>query len=376
MKTLIPKKWSASMIINLGSIKACTLFLSCSLILVSCSEPPPAPETAKLVKAMQLGDSQGVSERSFPGRAEAAQEATLSFRVGGQVEELQVNVGDTVEKGEVLAILDKTDFNNALNVADGALAKALAALENAQANHDRSISVQQDDAGAISQRAIDRTKAALSIATAAADAAKSARSIAADRLAHTKLKAPFAGEVVANYVEAFESVIMKQPVVRLLDRTNVEFKVAVPESLIGYANDVEAAKVVFDANKEVEVPATVKEIGREASRGTRTFPVTLLLEQTQAFDILPGMAGTAFVTARLADSDRHLNIPAAALFQHPKGGSAVWIIINGGLVKQAVEVGLPGDFGIEVLSGLNSGDWIVTAGVSSLTEGQLVKVIQ
>jgi len=351
----------------------CLLF---PLMLSSCSEPPPTPEAAKMVKSIELGSSEGISTRSFPGRAEAAQEAALSFRVGGQVENLLVNIGEQVSRGQVLATLDKRDFTNALNVLESTLAEAQAALENAKSNHARSIKVQQEDAGAISQRAVDRTKAALSIATAAASAATSARDIAADRLGYTELKAPFSGEVVANYVESFESVVMKQPIVRLLDRTSIEFKVDVPEGLIGYANEVEEVNVVFDVQKDVEVPAIVKEVGRQASRGTRTFPVTLLLENTATFDILPGMAGTAFITARLAGGDRIMSIPAAALFQHPEGGSAVWTVVDNRLVRQKVTAASPGDFGIEVTAGLKAGDRIVTAGVNSLTEGQLVKVIQ
>jgi RND family efflux transporter MFP subunit len=325
---------------------------------------------------MELGSSEGISTTSFPGQAEAAQEAELSFRVGGQVEKLLVNIGDQVSLGQVLATLDKKDFTNALKVLEGTLAEAQAALENAKSNHARSIKVQQEDAGAISQRAVDRTKAALSITTAAASAATSARDIAADRLGYTDLKAPFSGEVVANYVESFESVVMKQPIVRLLDRTSIEFEVDVPEGLIGYANDIEGAIVVFDARKDLEVPAIVKEVGRQASRGTRTFPVTLLLENPTTFDILPGMAGSAFISARLAREDNTISIPAAALFQHPEGGSAVWIVVDNRLVRQKVTASSPGDFGIEVTGGLKAGDRIVTAGVNSLTEGQLVKVIQ
>jgi RND family efflux transporter MFP subunit len=329
-----------------------------------------------MVKSMELGSSEGISTRSFPGRAEAAQEAALSFRVGGQVEKLLVNIGDQVSQGQVLATLDKKDFTNALKVLEGTLAQAQAALENAKSNHARSIKVQQEDAGAISQRAVDRTQAALAISTAAASAATSARDIAADRLGYTDLKAPFSGEIVANYVESFESVVMKQPIVRLLDRTNIEFKVHVPEGLIGYANDVVGANVVFDAQKDIEVPAAVKEVGRQASRGTRTFPATLLLENPDNFDILPGMAGTAFISARLAGDDSIISIPAAALFQHPQGGSAVWTVVDNRLVRQEVTARSPGDFGIEVTAGLKAGDRIVTAGVNSLTEGQLVKVIQ
>jgi len=362
--------------IRYRSIETRALVLLFLLIVVSCSEPPPKPETAKLVKAVELGDSEGLATRSFPGRAEAAQEAVLSFRVSGQVEELRVNVGDTVSTGDILAVLDKTDLANVLRVAEETQVKAQAAFENAEANHKRSINVQQDDPGAISQRAVDRTKAARSIAKAAVDSATSATDIAANRLAYAELKAPFSGEVVANYIEAFESVVLKQPVIRLLNRSLIEFKVDVPESLIGYAKDVESAKVIFDVYSDIEIAATVKEIGREASRGTRTFPATLLMAQTEAFDILPGMAGTAFITARLADNEKQITVPAAALFKHPEDGSAVWIIRDDRLVRQRVVVGQPGDFGIGVTDGLQPGDWIVTAGVNSLAEGQLVKVMQ
>ena len=351
------------------------LVLSNVLFLFSCSEPPPPPEVAKPVKAMQLGDRSGLSSRSFPGRAEAEQEAQLSFRVGGQVEELNVNVGDTVNKGDTLAILDQTDFKNALQIADAAVTQATAAMENAQANYDRALNVQKDDPGAISQTAIDRAKAAHDITKAAVDSATSARDIAADRLGYSELKAPFTGEVVATYIEAFESVILKQPVIRLLDRSNVEFKVDVPESLISYATQIASAVITFDAKPDVEILATVKEIGREASRGTRTFPVTLLLARANEFDILPGMAGSALISAQLAESEKTTIIPAAALMRDGDS-SAVWVIVDNRLETQSVSVGLPQDFGIEVTSGLNPGDTIVVAGVNSLVEGQLVEAIK
>ncbi|MCZ6854419.1 MAG: biotin/lipoyl-binding protein, partial [Gammaproteobacteria bacterium] len=115
-------------LINLRSINLCALLLTFSFVLSACSDPPPAPETPQLVKALELGDSDGLSEASVPGRAEAAQEAALSFRVGGQVEELRVDVGDMVAQGDVLAVLDQTDFSNVLKIAEGTLAEAQAAL--------------------------------------------------------------------------------------------------------------------------------------------------------------------------------------------------------------------------------------------------------
>ena len=107
------------------------------LLLPACSEPPEKEKPAKLVKAVRIGDFDLLSQRAFPGRAEAEQEATLSFRVSGQLETRPVDVGNTVAEGTVLATLDSADFKNALNVARGEQAKAHAALEDTSADYAR-----------------------------------------------------------------------------------------------------------------------------------------------------------------------------------------------------------------------------------------------
>ena len=119
------------------------------LLLPGCSEPPEKEEPAKLVKAVRIGDFDLLSQRAFPGRAEAEQEATLSFRVSGQLETRPVDVGDKVAAGTVLATLDSSDFKNALNATRGELAKAQAAVEDTDADYTRVLNVQREDPGAI-----------------------------------------------------------------------------------------------------------------------------------------------------------------------------------------------------------------------------------
>lgn len=354
------------------------LFISILSFLQACDKREAKESPAKLVKAIRIGDPVQLSQRAFPGRAEAEQEATLSFRVSGQLLKRPVNVGDKIEKDGVLAQLDPADFKNALSAAQGELAKAKAALEDAEADYRRALNVQRDDAGAISQKAIDRARAARSVMQASRDSAQSAVMIAQDRLDYTVLRAPFSGEVVATYVENFETIVAKQPILRLLNRDAIEFKVDVPETLIGYARDIESAHVRFDVHPDIHIPATVKEIGREASRGTRTYPVTLVMQQTDKFDILPGMAGNAYIQTKPLEksAEAGIEVPAAALFSRgDKTQSFVWVIVDGKLQTRQVTVGLPSDYGVRVKSGLNEGDWIVVAGVHSLSEGQSVRVI-
>jgi RND family efflux transporter MFP subunit len=347
-------------------------------LLSSCSEPPPAEKTLRLVRALQVAASDGLARRAFPGQAQAAQEANLSFRVSGQLQERLVDVGDTVESGAVLARLDPADFRNAMGAAQGVLDQAEAVLAKANADYERATNVQREDAGAISQRAVDRNLAARDAARAATSAARSGFNIAQDRLGYATLTAPFSGEVVATYVEGFETIVAKEPIVRLLDRSGIEFVIDVPEASISYADYITSAVVRFDARSDVEVVARVKEIAREARGSTRTFPVTLAMDQPDGFDILPGMAGSAVVSARLPDASplTGITVPAAALFSSgDPTKSYVWVVADDVLAKREVSVSLPGDFGVLVQSGLEPGEWIVTAGVNMLSDGEAVRMM-
>lgn len=359
------------------------LFRSACIVLVlfvlaSCGDPPPTEKPPRLVRALQVIASDGLAKRAFPGQAEAAQEANLSFRVSGQLLDRPVDVGDAVEVGAVLARLDAADFQNAVGAAEGVLQEAEAILAKTEADFQRATNVQREDSGAISQRAVDRNLAARDAARAAVAASRSAFNIARDRLSYATLTAPFSGEVVATYVEGFEIVVAKEPIVRLVDRSGIEFVIDVPEASISYADYVTSAVVRFDAHPDLEVPARVKEIAREARGSTRTFPVTLAMDQPDSFDILPGMAGNAFVIARLPDAapETGINVPAAALFSSGDlEKSYVWVVDNNVLAKREVTVSRPSDFGVLVQSGLEAGEWIVTAGVNMLSDGETVRVM-
>jgi RND family efflux transporter MFP subunit len=200
-------------------------------------------------------------------------------------------------------------------------------------------------------------------------------------LGYTDLLAPFAGEVVETYVENFETVVPMQPIARLLDPSSIELIVSVPENLIGYSDYVTSITVSFTALPGVSLPATIKEIGREATQATRTYPVTLVMAQPERGEILPGMAGEATIEARLPEGTGRtgITIPATATF----AGSDievtnVWVIdpATNSLSRRAVETGRLSSSGMLITSGLEAGEWIVVAGTHSLSDGQEVKIIE
>jgi multidrug efflux pump subunit AcrA (membrane-fusion protein) len=383
------------------------------------------------VKAVRVADPSGLSNRAFPGRAKATQEVDLSFRVSGPLITRPVNVGDEVKKGQVLATIDPRDFEVDLRNVRGqlqraraqlaamrqarpedirklkaAVEKAEAALKLADTDYQRVISIKAKDPGAVSQEEIDRrlerkkgaeaelrqAEEELRIGQIGARpediAAKEAeiRSLQAseasrkDQLRYTELRAPFDGTIVATYVENFEYVQSKQPIVRLVDTSRIEMVVNIPENLISLAPYVEKVWVRFDPFPEREIPATIKEIGKEASETTRTYPVTLIMDQPDGFKVLPGMAGrTTLVEGQLPGQvGQEIEVPVSAIFSPDETGKTyVWVIDEETITVQRREVktDMLTDRGVKITEGLKPGELIATAGVHYLREGQQVKIL-
>ncbi|MEE8154660.1 MAG: efflux RND transporter periplasmic adaptor subunit [Phycisphaerales bacterium] len=288
-----------------------------------------------------------------------------------------------------------------------------AAVEKAQATnrlgeqeYKRITGIRDEDPGAVSQDMIDRAteqrdRAAAELRRAREDlkigergaraediAAKDAeiRSLeasvesASDQLGYTHLRAPFDGTIVATYVENFEDVRAKQPIVRLLDTSRIEMTIDISESLISLAPQVKDVTVVFDPFPDREIVAVIKEIGTEASETTRTYPVTLIMDQPEDITILPGMAGkaTGRTVEEMAPDQTSVDIPVSATFTAGSSGqSFVWVIDEQSktVSRREVKVGQFTDTGVRILEGLELGEWIAIAGVHYLREGQQVRLL-
>jgi RND family efflux transporter MFP subunit len=203
-------------------------------------------------------------------------------------------------------------------------------------------------------------------------------------LGYTFLKAPFDGIITATYVENFEDVKAKQPIVRLIDHSQIEMIVGLPESLITFADSMRAngklLLVQFDQFADREFQAQIKEIGKEASKTTRTYPITLIMDQPGDIKILPGMAGKARPEAMVEKKGAVIDIvvPETAVFSPEEGNQTyVWVIEESSkqVNQRAVKTGELLQTGISIKEGLKPGEWVATAGVHYLKEGQLVRIL-
>jgi RND family efflux transporter MFP subunit len=355
--------------------------LLAAITLSACDEEEEAPlnEAIRPVRAVQLADSSPFAQRWFSGRARPTQEIDLSFRVAGPLFELPADVGDTVHKGDLIARIDPTTFAADVNKARAELEQAIAATVNADAQHKRQQTLTSQ--GWTAQARLDEYIAAANTAKATVAAQRAALERAELDLGYAELTAPFGGEVVRTYVENFQHVREQQAIVRLIDSSRIEMVVDVPETLITYAYYVANVEVIFDPFPELVIPAKIKEIGSEASETTRTYPVTLIMDQPKGAVILPGMAGKASAKGPVPPevAGAGLVVPDTAVFTLPDDpGTYVWVLdpAAGVVNRREIRTGNLTHLGLSVLDGVKPGEWVVTAGAHYLEEGQQVRLLE
>ncbi len=350
------------------------------LLLTGCgkAEPPAEKEVIRPVRAIKVGDPTQLKGRTFVGRAKATQEVDLSFRVAGPLITFPVNVGDLVKKNDVVARIDPRDFEINLRNVKGQLGQAQAELRRAAKDLQRLEKIYSVDPGATSEAAIDRVRQKRDSARANVSSIKASVAAATDQLRYASLKAPFDGIVVQTYVENFEDVRARQAVVRIVDDSRIEMVINIPESLIYLVPRVQDIQVEFDTYPGRPLAAEIKEIGTEASQATRTYPVTLIMDQAADFKILPGMAGTVSGTPTGAREGNPLEVPVSAVFSPQNTDkSFVWVIDESSktVSRREVVTGDLTDRGIQISNGLKPGEWVVTAGVNYLRADQKVKLL-
>ncbi len=204
----------------------------------------------------------------------------------------------------------------------------------------------------------------------------------------TVLVAPFEGAIARTFVENFEDVQAKQPIVLLQNDSIVDITINISESdmvkadrnadIGEIARDLEGrAHVQFAALAGQQFPVVLKDYETEADPATQTFAVTLTMAPPSGVSIRSGMNATVFITAKEdAGAAQVLEIPVSAVIAGASGESLVWRIDETDRVTSVeVDIGsLVGD-NIQIRAGLEPGDRIATSAANSLREGMTVRAL-
>ncbi len=338
-----------------------SLLMLVSVLITSCSEKSAnsQEEPVRFVKSAEVISYTGDIESIYNGEVKERSQVTLSFKVGGPVTKLLVDVGDYVEKGQVLVQIDKRDYSVQVNAAEAQYKQAKAEYERYQKLYERK---------KLPENTLDRLKAGYLMAKSQYDAALNA-------LADTDLKAPFSGYVNQKLIENFETVGPGQPIVELLDLKDLEVVFNVPENHIASINKDVLIRCDIKTANRLNLPSKIKTISKKSGED-RLFEVKVILEGEVNNTIKPGMVAKVKVVQK-GDIEEGLMVPVESVFSEG-GKNSVWVVNknNKKVTKRNVQVKkICGEGYLHIISDIKAGDVVVTAGVHSLIENQEVKLL-
>jgi RND family efflux transporter MFP subunit len=340
------------------------------LALSACSPKQATPEPIRAVKLMTVCASDLNVQGEYAAEVKARVETRLGFRVGGKVLVRQVEAGQRVQAGQVLAEIDPQDYALAAQAAQAQVVGARSQRDLAAADFKRYEALLAQNF--ISAAELERRSAVLKAAQAVLDQALAQAQTLGNQASYAKLTAPTAGVITGVEAEPGQVVSAGQAVVRLAQEGPRDAVFAVPEHVVGRLKIGQKMSASVGNTKQV-VQGQVREIGASADPVTRTFTVKLGLVKAES---LPLGATLNVHAPQLAGSQSDvIKVPTNALRQEGTQ-TAVWIfdVQTSTVTSQVVQVATADGNEVVITSGLNPGQQIVSTGVHVLSPGQKVSV--
>jgi RND family efflux transporter MFP subunit len=315
-------------------------------------------ENKKYVKIETVKNSYEGEKLVFNGKIKEKSLTTLSSRVGGPLVEFNVKVGDYVQKGQIIARIDKRDY--LLQVQS-----TKAQYTQLSGEYERYKKLFEDNK--LPANSFEKIEMGYLMA-------KTAYENATNQLTDTDIKAPYSGYIYEKITENHQTVGPGQPVVSILDLSSLEVIISVPENQITDINNSTQNYLKVKNANITNLPIKLISVGEKPEKDGM-YELRFALNNQNKL-VSPGMS--AEVTMLCHQKNKGISIPSSAIFNDGQN-NCVWIYNDHSksVHKQIIVLkNISEDGDIEVISGLNTGDIIVTAGVNYISEGQKVNVIE
>ncbi|MDB6089817.1 MAG: Efflux transporter, family, subunit [Gammaproteobacteria bacterium] len=313
-------------------------------------------------------------EITIPAEFRAYNEVDLHAKVSGYVRRVNVDIGDKVQAGELLALLEIPELRDELDHAVAAQQRAAADYKDAHLAYTRLVEVNQQHPNLIAQQDLDTAEAKDGTALGALAGAKSDVERYRTLVSYTRITAPFGGVVTKRYadpgalIQAGTSSQQAMPLVRVSDNNllRLDFPVSVEYVRGIRANTPVSVHVASLGDREFQ-----GKIARFANRiddSTRTMVVEMEVPNP-SLELVPGMY--ANVTLKVEQRPHVLAIPTEAV---PPGSKNV-LVVNGShqVEERPIKLGLETAAKYEVQSGLSEGDLVMMGNPAQLLPGQKVE---
>lgn len=358
-------------------MKQLILPVACLAMLAACGEPPAEPrDLLRPVRYVTVNDDNVFRERSFSGTSKSSFESRLSFKIPGTIVELPVQIGQRLERGDLIASIDPQSYVLQQQQAGASLIEAQANSRRASANYERTKGLYANDNASLTD--LDAARAQAESAAANVESASKALEIAELNVSYTRLRAERDCSIASLGVEVNENVQAGQQIVAVSCGDTYEVTLNLPESLIGNVDRWTPVTIRFGAIPGQEFRGEVTEIS-VASTGAAAFPIVIRIlndhpelrsglaaDVTFQFDAANGADGAAVlpVTSVVSGADGTF-----VYIAKPDGETG-----EGVVSRRPVTLGELTQNGIEIIDGVGKGDRVVTAGISIIRDGQRVLI--
>jgi len=307
------------------------------------------------VKAKPVQTVNGLSKLRYSGTVEAAQTIPLTFQSSGTVDQVLVQEGDVVHKGQLLAVVNKADNQSIYN-------SSLAMYQQAKDAYDRLKQVY--DNGSLSEVKWVEMETNLK-------KAESQLQIAKNNLDKCNLYAPTSGIVGKRNIEPGQSAISSFSPIELVKIEKVSVKISVPENEIGKIKKGMIATFTISALDNKSFEGTITNVGVVADQFSRTYEVKMTVDNT-GLEMKPGMV--CDVIMNTSTEKQLVLVPYNAISKDAEGNAFVYVVSpdNKSVRKQIIKVGEYQSSGLEVLSGLSANQNIVVEGKEKLSDNSTI----
>lgn len=334
------------------------------------------------------------------------QEVDLMAKVAGYVKNINVDVGDRVQQGQLLAVLEIPEMADDMARGRAAVDRAQAEVSRAKDEQQRAESAHQiahisftrladvarQKAGLVAQQEVDDAHGRDLVSEAQVSGAKSSLAAAEEQvhvnaaelkrvqtmLDYTRVTAPFAGVITKRYADTgsmlqagTSSSTQAMPLVRLSENSLLRLMVPVPESAVPTVHVGQQVDVrVPTLNRSF--PGRVARFAEKVSSATRTMDTEVDVPNPSLI-LIPGMYAEVKLTLDRRGAVLAVPIPAVDMGGDETSGQVTVVTSENRVEIRKVQLGLQNAASVEIRSGLSSGDLVVTGNRSSLRAGQEVR---
>ena len=308
------------------------------------------------IKTQNVVSNIGYTQYSYSGQIVSDQKSTLSFLVGGMIQKMNVNEGQSVRKGQVLATLNATDYQNDLLLRQATLLEAKDTYERMENLYEKQ-SIPESD--------YIRSKAAYL-------SAKALVKIARKKVSDTKLHAPFDG-IIFRKVQQIGTIVQQgHAVYEIANLTNLEIVFSVPENEINALRIGDEVSASVTSLNNTKVKAKVSSIVTVADAVTRSYQVKAIIDNKEGI-LKDGMLVT--IGVKTLQKQQQIIVPGNAIVMSAKNVPHIFVFnpSDNRAFKKRVKVGNVKGTSVEVIQGLTGNEIIVTEGHHNLKDGSQVK---